>query len=185
MILRYIVFAGLVSTAAYAVAGTSPGAVQPAFAGAAFAGQNGPMASSMLIAGPGVWHAHTRRGDVGGHTTMLFSQRGSLLTPPSSAIVPPGSTLTPPVHADAAAPATVDVTAPPIDVPAIIDTVAETPAISIPTPSPADLPAINIGADVQLDVDAPPALAAVPEPATGMLLLAGLLGAGMLTRRRR
>ncbi len=57
-------------------------------------------------------------------------------------------------------------------------------ASTIEAPAAADLPAVVVNADVVLGADAI-AAAAIPEPATGMLMLAGLLGAGFMSRRRK
>ncbi len=55
---------------------------------------------------------------------------------------------------------------------------------TIAAPAPAELAAIEVKADVIIGADAV-AAAAIPEPATGMLMLAGLLGAGFISRRRK
>jgi hypothetical protein len=67
-------------------------------------------------------------------------------------------------------------------------TFSAAPAASATTAVAADVsglvnPGTVIAADVVTNVGIAPA--AVPEPATGLLMLAGLLGAGALTRRRK
>lgn len=148
MIGRHIIFAGLFAAASFANAGTveaSSATVQPAWSFNAGVAGAAPAAQSM-IAGPGSWSAHSRMGDVGSSSTMLFSQSG----PANSA-------------------------------PAQLSTSA------VAAPAPAELANIvanddtaGTGGTVVAAVDA----ADIPEPATGMLMLAGLLGAGFMRRRR-
>lgn len=65
---------------------------------------------------------------------------------------------------------------------------AEPEPVSVPLPPASDIVDVIVQtpAAVSPDVSAPsPAASLVPEPATGMLMLAGMLGAGALSRRRR
>jgi hypothetical protein len=60
--------------------------------------------------------------------------------------------------------------------------------VAVTTPPASEIldAVVTLPAEVVADVVAPAAAAApIPEPATGMLLLAGMLGAGALTRRRK
>jgi hypothetical protein len=175
---RYIIFAGLFATAAFANAGTVDAlavTVQPAWTFNAGTDAE-PKAFQSSLAGPGgSWSAHSRRGDIGSSSTMLFSQHGS---PFSAAPVVGASTSASQPHAAAAAPAAT---------PAAFTESAKAPAdaAAIVAPAPAEMAAIVVSADVIAGAEAPAALAAIPEPATGMLMLAGLLGAGFMTRRRK
>lgn len=112
-----------------------------------------------------------------------------------------GGTSAPPPFANAAPAAPAAPAAAPAAAPRADEVAAETPALQAPVPS---TPAADIGNAEELlavlipatgvpDADKlPTALApladpeaAVPEPATGFLMLAGLLGAGALSRRRK
>ena len=195
MIVRHIIFAGLFATASFANAGTveAPTAtVQPAWTFNAGAGASAEAkAFQSALAGPGgTWRAHSRMGDIGSSSTMLFSQRGAAFSSAPVAAVStssqPGAVVAAPaaaVAAVAAAAAAAPVTAELLQV-AFAET-ANAPAEStIPAPAAADIAAIVVAADV-VSADAPAALAAIPEPATGMLMLVGLLGAGFASRRRK
>lgn len=213
MIDRRILFAGLFSVASLAQAGTvatSAATVQPAWAlNGGLNGSAGLSASQSMIAGPGTWSAHSRLGDIGASSTMLFSHNGPALgataraggTPPPAQL---GSTTQapPPEQPVSATPAPppeqpVSVTqAPPPEqlvstthepapqeaaAPVFTESAAIVADIEIAAPAPAEIAAIVVNADAI--AEAPAALAAVPEPATGLLMLAGLLGAGLLRRR--
>ncbi|WP_426211845.1 PEP-CTERM sorting domain-containing protein [Massilia sp. TWP1-3-3] len=171
MIVRHIIFAGLFATASFANAGTvdaSAASVQPAFAFATATSAAPVMAFQSSLAGPGgSWSAQSRMGDIGSTSMMLFSQSGS------------GFSAAPVAAASATAPA--QAAAAPV---AFTETAKAAPEASIAAPAATDMPAIVLGADGIDSANAPAALAAVPEPATGMLMLAGLLGAGFMTRRR-
>lgn len=154
MVVRHIIFAGLFATASFAQAGLveAPAASSVKAAWSFNAGTSGAPgsvgASQLITAGPGTWNSHTRMGDRGGVSTVLFS-----LGSPS-----------------AAAPAGASVNAPVIDAGGVVN------------------PALVAAPPAQEALVAAPGLvapaAAVPEPATGALLLAGLLGAGFIRRRR-
>ncbi len=166
MFVRHLIFAGLFATASFANAGTveaSSATIAPAsFSTTTAAGPVEPKAFQSMIAGPGTWSAVSRLGDRTRESTMLFSQTGS--TPTTLGSVSQGS-------------ATVGFT----------ETASPGAEASIAAPVPTELATIVVGADAAAaaDVIAPVALAAIPEPATGMLMLAGLLGAGFMTRRRK
>ncbi len=166
--IRHLVFTALFATASFANAGTveaSSATVQPAWSFNSGLSGSGEMAASQsMIAGPGTWYAHSKKGDIGSSSTMLFSQRGPALL---------GSTSTG-VQADAPASASNSGVS--------FDAGANAGA-AITAPAATDMPAIVVNADVIVSADAI-APAAIPEPATGMLMLAGLLGAGFLRRRR-
>jgi hypothetical protein len=178
MIVRHILFAGLCAAATCAQAGTveaSASAVQPAWSlSASLGGSAGPTASQSMIAGPGTWSAHSRLGDVGSSKTMLFSQTGPAFAAPVQLAAPQ------PEPVSAAAPAAAQNDAAPVTFTETAQIVAEA---AVSAPAPAEIAAIVVNADIVSA--APAALAAVPEPATGMLMLAGLLGAGLLRRRQQ
>lgn len=173
--IRHLVFTALFATASFATAGTvdaSSSTVQPAWSfNSGLSGSTQMAASQSMIAGPGTWSAHSRMGDVGSSSTMLFSQRGPAVL---------GSTSTGGVQADAPASASNSGVAF-TDGTTVGATVGADAAITAPAAS--DMAAIVVNADVIVSADAI-APAAIPEPATGMLMLAGLLGAGFLRRRR-
>ena len=160
--IRHLVFTALFATASFANAGTveaSSATVQPAWSFNSGLGGSGQMsASQSMIAYPGMAIAHNRMGDVAPSSVMLFAQTGPA---GSSPVLLSGTSAT-----SADAPASAEVVA----------TVGATPAAT-------EMPAIVVNADVIVSADAI-APAAVPEPTTGMLMLAGLLGAGFLRRRR-
>jgi hypothetical protein len=171
MVVRHIIFAGLFATATFANAGTveaSSATVLPAWSSPATGGATVAPASGFgtLMAGPGSWSSHTRRGDRASESTMLLSMGSSAAAPAA-----PAAITTPPA-ADAA-----PVFAQPVQ------TAAEVVAEIVAAPAPSEMPAIVVSDEVI--AAAPVALAAIPEPATGMLMLAGLLGAGFMSRRRK
>ena len=169
--IRHLVFTALFATASFATAGTveaSSATVQPAWSfNSGLSGSSQMAASQSMIAGPGTWSAHSRMGDVGSSSTMLFSQRGPALL---------GSSSTGGVQADAPASASNSGVS-------FTDTATVGAGAAITAPAATDMAAIVVNADVIVSADAI-APAAIPEPATGMLMLAGLLGAGFLRRRR-
>ena len=187
MIVRHIIFAGLFATASLAHAGITEGETTTVQAAWTFnAGSDSePKAFQSSLAGPGgTWSAHSRLGDIGSSSTMLFSQNGS---PFSTAPVTAAST------SSSAAPTQLAAAAPEVSTggsaaPTQIDfsgTDHGPSAEAVASPAPSEMAAIIVTGEINAPGDSPAALAAVPEPATGMLMLAGLLGAGALTRRRK
>lgn len=177
MQVRHIIFAGLFAATALANAGTVPAstaAVQPAWSAMPGAGSTAAAPTSAfgsLLAGPGNWSSHTRRGDRSAESTMLFSQASvgaAHAAAPALAAAPVFAAMPGSISAPEAAPE------------AAPEVAAE---VVIAAPAPGEMPAIVVSADVI--AAAPVALAAIPEPATGMLMLAGLLGAGFMSRRRK
>lgn len=199
MVIRHFVLAGLVATASLAQAGVvEPGAAQgpqAAWSSAPGAGSQAAPANPLqvMMAGPGKWTGHTRLGDRSATSTMLFTQKTyGTVAPAAAASAPVAAELSPvqsvPMPA-AMAPVTID--------PPQADASAGAGAsaggdTSTGSGAAADtsglinagggLVSVGGGANAAIDVVAP---AAVPEPATGMLMLAGLLGAGALVRRRK
>ncbi|HEY0061683.1 MAG TPA: PEP-CTERM sorting domain-containing protein [Telluria sp.] len=190
MAVKHMVFAGLVATASLAQAGvidagSTPSAPRPAWS---FNSVSMPAAAdqaqTLVLNGPGTWTTYSRYGDRGGSTT-LFTGYGpgtaKLTATPAPFTNGPADTSqlgnggvtggpsAPPPFTDIAhgggnGANDVPVATPPAS--DIVDVIVTTPP---------DVP--------QADVPAVPAV--VPEPATGMLMLAGMLGAGALSRRRR
>jgi hypothetical protein len=160
MIVRHLLLAGLFATASIANAGTveaSSAPVQPA----SFSTSGATGASQSSIAGP-AWSSVSRMGDRTMDSTVLLSQSG-----PSTLASVSSSSL-----------------------PTTIAVAASTDAAQIAAPAPAEMVAVagNADAGANAAITAPVLLAdvaAVPEPATGMLMLAGLLGAGFMSRRRK
>ena len=194
MIVRHIIFAGLFATASLANAGTTEGDLTTVQAAWTFnAGTDSePKAFQSSLAGPGgTWSAHSRLGDVGSSSTMLFSQNGSpfstapLASTSTASSQPAAAAIVTTSQPAAAAP---EVTTAGGTAPVQID-FSETnhgpAAAAIASPAPSEMAAIIVTGEINAPGDSPAAVAAVPEPATGMLMLAGLLGAGCLTRRRK
>lgn len=193
MIGRHIIFAGLFAAASFANAGTveaSSATVQPAWSfNSGLGGSSAVTASQSMIAGPGTWAAHSRLGDVGSTSTMLFSQTG----PFGSAAAPAQLSATPaPARLGSTpAPAQLSSTAVQAAAPAAAEmaaiTFTETQVVTqAAAPAPTEMAAIVVNADIVAGAEAPAALAAaIPEPATGLLMLAGLLGAGFMRRSRK
>lgn len=196
MVIRHILLAGLVASASLAQAGVvEPGsAARPtaAWSSMSAAGTQAAPANPLqvMMAGPGKWTGHTRMGDRSATSTMLFTQKtyGS----PAQA-----ATVAAPVQLAAAAPvqvAAVESPAQSVPMPALIaPVVLDTPQADMSAGSGAAADTsglINAGGNVNVGVGAGAGVdavgpAAIPEPATGMLMLAGLLGAGALVRRRK
>lgn len=179
MFARHILFAGLFATASLANAAlvepAAAAAPQPAWSfNAGTAPQAAPSdAFQVMMAGPGTWTGHSRMGDRGATSTMLYSQKSFSSAPVQAAAAPAAAVEVAP--AAAAAPAPV-LEAPAVDASAGAAAGANTSGL-VNT-------GVTIGADVSANIGGV-APAAVPEPATGLLMLAGLLGAGALTRRRK
>ena len=177
MVARHILFAGLFATASLANAAlvepTAAAAPQAAWTfNAGTAPQAAPSdAFQVMMAGPGKWTGHSRMGDRGATSTMLFSQK-SYGAAPVQAAAPAAAVEAAPAAA-AAAPV---LEAPAVDAAAGASAAADTSGLVNA--------GVSVGADVSVNVGGV-APAAVPEPATGLLMLAGLLGAGALTRRRK
>lgn len=175
MVARHILFAGLFATASLANAAL----VEPATAAApqaawTFNAGTAPQAApsdafGVMMAGPGTWTGHSRMGDRGATSTMLYSQKSFSSAPVQAAAAPAAA-------APAAAAAAPVMEAPAVDASAGAAAAADTSGL-VNT-------GVTIGADVSANIGGV-APAAVPEPATGLLMLAGLLGAGALTRRRK
>ena len=184
MIVRHILFAGLCAAATCAQAGTveaSAAAVQPAWSlSASLGGSAGPTASQSMIAGPGTWSAHSRLGDVGSSKTMLFSQTGPAYAAPVQLSSTSTATAPQPEPVGAAAPVQAQNESAPV---VFTETAQILTEAATSKPAPGEIAAIVVDADIV--IAAPAAVAAVPEPATGMLMLAGLLGAGLLRRRQQ
>lgn len=198
MIGRHVIFAGLFAAASFANASTveaSAATVQPAWSFNAGLGGAGEMtASQSMIAGPGSWSAHSRMGDVGSSSTMLFSQRGASASAPAQLSSTTASSVSTTATGATAAPAAVQLA---VASPAAAETIIASPAAAesivpspdaaemvVAAPAPAELAAIAATGDAPGPVIAAALAADIPEPATGMLMLAGLLGAGFLRRRR-
>ncbi len=185
MIVRPTLFAALLAAASFANAGTvgTTATVQPAWSG--MTGAAAPVSASHASSGVGgSWSSNVRRGDLSSHATMVFSAFG-----PSAA---PAAAAAPAVAAPAAFTFAESAPAPAAAAPAAAAPAAFTfaesapaPAAAIVAPAPTEMAQTVVAADIIVSADAPVALAAVPEPATGMLMLAGLLGAGFMSRRRK
>lgn len=182
MIGRHFIFAGLFAAASFANAGTvetSSAKVQPAWSFNAGVAGEAPAAQSM-IAGPGSWSAHSRMGDVGSSSTMLFSQSGAASSAPALLSSSAVSAAAPPAAAFSE-------TAPSAVTPSAAASPAAAPSVAnmaVTAPAPAELAVIVASADADRTIIAAVDAVDVPEPATGMLMLAGLLGAGLLRRRK-
>lgn len=184
MIVRHIIFAGLFAAASLANAGTvgSTATAQPAWSlNSGLTGAAEPVSAFSSGSGMGgSWSSFSRRGDVSSHSTMVFAQSGPAGSPVAAsffgaapAAAPQGTPQGAPQAAAANAAAVTFAESAPV------------PAANIAAPAPSELAAIVVPADVIVTADAPVVLAAVPEPATGMLMLVGLLGAGFMSRRRK
>lgn len=208
MVVRHIAIAGLLATASFANAAvvetTAAAAPQAAWSSAPVAQAAPSDAFQVMMSSPGSWTGHTRMGDRGATATMLFSQKTVGTAPQQAAVVsaaPVAAAAPVAVAAPAAVAAPVLVsapeaapivaaaaTAPAAEAAAAPAVVMEAPAVDASIGSSAAIDTaglvnagVAIGADVAADAIAP---AAVPEPATGLLMLAGLFGIGALTRRR-
>jgi hypothetical protein len=202
MVVRHIIFAGLCATASLAQAGIVEAASVPTAPRAAWTFSFGatPMPSSMassssqrlMSGGPGSWSMHSRAGDAGGLSRVLLSGNGakgaSFTGAPSvpdvvQAAPPTGGAFTN-GPADTSSLGNGGVTGGPSQPPPFTDIAHgggnDTPAAIPPATELADV-IVNLPADLPAVV----APALVPEPATGALLLAGMLGAGALRRRRK
>jgi hypothetical protein len=192
MIVRHIIFAGLFATASFANAGTieaSAVTVQPAWTFSAGTANAEPKAMQSTLAGfaGGMWSSTDRMGDIGSSKMMLFSQSGSPLSSVQLSSAPVSNAPTASAPAESA-PVTAAITASspaPAATPDFFVEAAEPPTVPVnAAPAASEMAAIVVAADV-ISADAPAALAAIPEPATGLLMLAGLLGAGFMNRRRK
>lgn len=199
MVVRHIAIAGLLATASFANAAvvetTAAAAPQAAWSSAPVAQAAPSDAFQVMMSSPGSWTGHTRMGDRGATATMLFSQKNVGLAPQQAAAVSTAPVAaTAPVAVPAPAPEAAPVVAAAAPAPAPAPEAAapaivmEAPAMDASIGSSAAIDTaglvnagVAIGADVAADAIAP---AAVPEPATGLLMLAGLFGVGALTRRR-
>jgi hypothetical protein len=197
MVIRHFILAGLAATASLAQAGVvEPGtAAGPtaAWSSAGSASQAAPANPlQVMLAGPGKWTGHSRMGDRSATSTMLFTQKTYGAPTQAAAVASPVQSE--PMVAPAPAPVQAAAAAP-APAAALPPAALETPQADASIGAGADVVAdtsglinagglVNVGADVNVELDAV-APAAIPEPATGMLMLAGLLGAGALTRRRR
>ncbi len=177
MIVRHIIFAGLFATASFANAGTVGAGeltVQPAFTFNAGTASAEPKAMQSSLAGfaGGTWSANDRMGDKGSSKTMVFSNSGGAVAAPSAAAPIQAAS-----SASSAGPDVVVSAAP-------AAAAVENAAVTFAAPPASEMATVVVAADV-ISADAQAAVAAIPEPATGMLMLAGLLGAGFLNRRRK
>lgn len=205
MVARHILFAGLFATASLANAAlvepAAAGAPQAAWALNAGAQQTAPSdAFQVMTAGPGNWTGHSRRGDRGATSTMLFSQK-SLGSAPQHAAAGsmPAQAAAPVVAAqvvEAAPVAAAPAVAAPVVAAAPVAAAPEVAAAIVAAPVVLDAPAapvaidtaglVNPGFSIAIaPIDNVGGAVDVPEPATGLLMLAGLLGAGAMTRRRK
>lgn len=173
MVIRHILLAGLAATASLAQAGViePSAAAAPTAAWSSVPTAEGKAAAANplgALASPGKWTGHTRMGDRSATSTMLFTQKTSGKTAPV-------------MVAAVESPAQSVPMAPVMDAPQA--------DASIGSGAAADTSGLinaggNVGVGIGAAIDAVDP-AAVPEPATGMLMLAGLLGAGALVRRRK
>jgi hypothetical protein len=214
MVVRYLVLAGLCASAAWAQAGavdstSVPAAPRPAwsFGATAMPAAIDPV-QPLVLSGPGTWTTYGRYGDRGGiTTTTLFTGNGpraaTFTAAPELAAAPvaPQARNSPPAGefftngpADTSALGNGGVTGGPSAPPPFTDSLPgnnghhDADEVVVVAPPASDILDVIVAlpAEIVADVVAPAAVAApIPEPATGLLLLAGMLGAGALTRRRK
>lgn len=198
MVFRHVIFAGLFACASVAQAGLLEATSVPApprlpsmYISGTIAMPASLSAQQMMSASGGSWSMHRRAGDVSGMSRMLFSggmKTSAFTGAPSVPDVvqagpPSGGTFTNGPE-DTTSLGNGGVTGGPSQPPPFTDIAHgggnDTPAAIPPASELADV-IVNLPADLPAVV----APALVPEPATGALLLAGMLGAGALRRRRK
>ena len=210
MVVKQLVIAGLCATASLAQAGVvdstaAAGAPRPAwsFGATAMPAAIDPV-QPLIMNGPGTWATYGRYGDRGVSTTTVFTGNGpraaTFAAAPEAAPAPAAPAAAPAASAavftrgpaDTSALGNGGVTGGPSAPPPFTDSApgnsGHQEEVTVTTPPASDILAVVPAppAEPVAAVVVPAAAATpVPEPATVMLLLAGLLGVGALTRRRR